>query len=167
MPKQIMATTDNINEWEMNLPANIEQAKKLLMESYVNAWREDIQDKLKLTLYKQLKNDWIAEGYVKVSLEKGKQSLICQLRCGTLGLSVETGRYHKIPRNLRICNLCEVEVEDEIHFLFTCEKLQSCRLAMYHKIPEILNHSNPNDKLSFLMKKPYILGNYVYSLWQE
>ena len=32
----------------------------------------------------------------------------------------ETGRYHSIPLENRICELCKMEVEDEKHFICQC-----------------------------------------------
>ena len=40
------------------------------------------------------------EGYIKVNFGKPKHSLICQLRCGILGLGIEKGRHSKLPREL-------------------------------------------------------------------
>ncbi len=40
---------------------------------------------------------------------------------------LETGRYKGLGRELRICELCNKELEDECHFLFRCEKLDYVR----------------------------------------
>ena len=39
----------------------------------------------------------------------------------------ETGRYDKISRCDRICPVCGLNIEDEIHFLFDCPKYSSIR----------------------------------------
>ena len=39
---------------------------------------------------------------------------------------IETGRYNGIPRNQRICDICE-ELEDENHVIFTCPKYIEAR----------------------------------------
>jgi hypothetical protein len=53
------------------------------------------------------------------------RSYICKLRCGTLPLAIETGRFNKppIPLNERTCpfNFCYNTVEDEVHFLIDCD----------------------------------------------
>ena len=49
-------------------------------------------------------------------------------------LNIETGRYNKISRCDRICPVCSVDIEDEIHFLFDCAKYSSIRDAFFNKI---------------------------------
>jgi len=36
------------------------------------------------------------------------------------GLMVETGRWKSVVRELRMCRLCGLEVEDELHVMFVC-----------------------------------------------
>ena len=63
---------------------------------------------------------------------------------------IETGRYNKIPKELRLCPLCLKTVETEIHFLVECpvytnmrEKilerilLKKIRLRILYKCPSI------------------------------
>ena len=38
-------------------------------------------------------------------------------------LETENGIYNKITREQGICKICSLEVEDELHFLITCQKL--------------------------------------------
>jgi hypothetical protein len=42
-------------------------------------------------------------------------------------LEIEHGRYFNIPADQRICKLCKLTVEDEIHFLLECPKLEEAR----------------------------------------
>ena len=46
----------------------------------------------------------------------------------------ETGRYDKISRCDRICPVCGLNIEDEIHFLFHCPKYSSIRDDFFNKI---------------------------------
>ena len=64
----------------------------------------------------------------------------------------------------RICKLCIVEVEDEMHFLLKCSKLEETRSAIlnsiylkYENIPLL----NTNQKFVWLMsaEDPYTLRN--------
>ena len=45
-----------------------------------------------------------------------------------------TGRYDKISRCDRICPVCSLDIEDEIHFLFDCTKYSSIRDGFFNKI---------------------------------
>jgi hypothetical protein len=42
-------------------------------------------------------------------------------------LEIEKGRHQNIPLNERICKLCKLEIEDEIHVLLQCPILDSFR----------------------------------------
>ena len=67
--------------------------------------------------------------YVKNShLGRRDRSLLARLRCGTLPLSIETGRYRQIPRDDRLCSSCNTRsIETEEHFLFECSKFADYR----------------------------------------
>ena len=44
---------------------------------------------------------------------------ITKFRMSDHQLLIETGRYYKIPRSQRLCEICK-NIDDEFHFLFTC-----------------------------------------------
>ena len=61
------------------------------------------------------------EFYIKTIQNRKLRSILCKLRCGTLPIQIELGRYSKTPRAERICRYCtKGEVEDENHILFHC-----------------------------------------------
>ena len=146
---------------------SLKLVKESLLDAYIKCWKNEISSKPKLDKYSQLVTKWETSGYLKVSLHKYKRSLISQLLCGVLPLSIETGRYYKLLRCDRLCPLCKTNVECEFHFLFECTATMHKRVEELHKIPELLNYCNNIDKFNFLLKKPYVLGSYVKSLWQE
>ena len=49
------------------------------------------------------------------------RKIITRWRLSNHDLKIETGRYHKIPREHRVCDLCEV-LEDEQHVIFVCPR---------------------------------------------
>ena len=57
-----------------------------------------------------------------------------KLRISDHKLNIETGRYDNISRCNRICPLCGLSVEDEIHFLFDCPKYSLIRDDFCNKI---------------------------------
>ena len=57
------------------------------------------------------------------------------MRISTHKLRIETGRYNKIPREERLCNLCNSnKIEDETHFLLYCPRYSSIRDMFFSKI---------------------------------
>ena len=49
-------------------------------------------------------------------------------------LRIETGRYDNLPRDERLCNLCNCNrIEDETHFLLDCSSFSSIRDMFFSK----------------------------------
>ena len=71
--------------------------------------------------------------------------MIAKFRCSNIKFPIETGRWNGVPKNERICNLCENGIGDEFHYLFICEKqeIKSIREKFiptyYTKYPNELN----------------------------
>ena len=84
-----------------------------------------------------------------------------------MGLRVESGRYLGLKRSERICTICENGVEDEIHFLFTCDSRRQTRSDLYAKLPELLNNANLLERFEILCNYLYIFGKYLETLWNE
>ena len=96
------------------------------MNWYKIAWNKKLSEKPKLELYSKIKDDYKCEKYLKLNMTKHKRSLLCNLRLGTLGLEIELGRHARLLRKDRICKICKLEVESELHFLFICNKFKFC-----------------------------------------
>ena len=60
------------------------------------------------------------------------RKLITKFRISNHCLLIEKGRYLKIPRENRVCQLCNV-VEDEKHFLLECNRNQEARKTYIEK----------------------------------
>jgi hypothetical protein len=138
--------------------------------TYSLNWKVSVLENTKLSLYKYVKIDFCTEYYVTRIHNKRKRSLLVRLRAGCLDLEIETGRWRGIPREQRICKLCNIEVEDELHFLFRCCKLQHIR-ALYKELITYLTISEPNDidRFKFIFSKPCIIttSNFVKALYDE
>ena len=59
--------------------------------------------------------------------------MFAQLRCGILPLAIEVGRYRDVPLPERTCQVCNQAVEDEIHFLLTCDVYSNLRRKLISK----------------------------------
>lgn len=113
--------------------------------------------KRKLDYFCTIKNDMEVSTFVKSNIPKGMRSLLSRLRNGSLLLGIEYGRYIRIPREERICELCGTDIEDAVHFLFNCSKLDECRQA-YGDL------TTDKDKV---FDHPYKLGKMVADLWRK
>ena len=59
-------------------------------------------------------------------------------------LPIETGRYTRIPRNEKVCKMCNGgQLRDEFHFCFECPALKELRIrflpANIYKRPNVIN----------------------------
>ena len=131
-------------------------------------WEVNILLKPKLRTYRVLKDNVAAENYL--SLPKYQRSLIAKLRSGTLPLAIETGRYTNVPLENRTCTLCSNNlIEDEIHFMCVCEKLQHIRSGYFSKYCEksnVFSSIDNESKFVYIMQNHHILlGKFISELW--
>ena len=61
---------------------------------------------------------------------------------------METGRYIKTTREERLCKLCSLEVEDELHFIMSCPKLSKRRTTFDNIIINTISEWNDLDNLT-------------------
>ena len=69
------------------------------------------------------------EHYLDILPDKDRITY-CRFRTGnhTLRLPIETGRWHRIERQNRYCNLCQYqELGDEFHYILQCRSLVDIR----------------------------------------
>ena len=89
----------------------------------------------KLEFYNVFKVSYAPSIYLDVSTRKSQnRKTLVKLRISDHKLNIETGRYDKISRCNRICPVCSLDIEDEIHFLFDCAKYSSFRDEFFTKI---------------------------------
>lgn len=124
----------------------------------------------KLRTYRKFKKDLRVETYVSSFIPRPFRAVLAKLRCGSLPLNVETGRYctPPVPFHERFCPFCPDTIETEEHFLCTCVVYDDIRSALFDKAKE---HSveftlfNAERKLVSLMQNEsiqYLLGKVAY-----
>ena len=90
---------------------------------------------------------YVHEFYLDIINIRKYRHALAQFRSGVHQLEIERGRYHNIPYDQRLCKLCNLEIEDEMHFMFRCETYAQLR-QLY--IPSQF-YTNPSRiKLSIL-----------------
>ena len=100
----------------------------------------------RLRFYRCYKSEPAPTPYIYQTISTNRRRIITMLRCGCLPLEVETGRYRypKTPINRRTCQLCNGDIEDEIHFLNICPALQTLRIQLY----KVTSESNIHDRVN-------------------
>ena len=120
----------------------------------------------KLRTYRLFKNNFAFESYL--DLDHFNRNILIRFRISAHNLEIEKGRHQNIPLNERICKLCKLEIEDEIHFLLQCPTLNSFRTEAMQQISDICkNFATLDNKSKFiwlLSNENIIIINIVIKL---
>ena len=137
----------------------LKDSKINFLSSAVN----EMDKQMKLQYFKEAKSEFTISNYLEKIGDRSSRSLLCKLRLGVLDLEVEKGRRFKtdnlgrkiqIDRSERYCKLCQTgEIEDEVHFLFSCPTLAQTRHCylnpLFNRCTELASVSH-QDKLMYL-----------------
>jgi hypothetical protein len=134
-------------------------------------WNEHVQVKPKLRTYVKFKQEFIVEAYVNdISLNRSERSLLAQFRFGILPLHIETGRYKHLTPEQRICELCNRDVEDELHFLLRCPvyfRERALMLEHARRVCETFDTLDDGEQLILLLQRCHRpVVNFLCSAWK-
>jgi hypothetical protein len=83
-------------------------------------------------------------------------------------LEIEKGRYMNIPAEQRICRLCKLDVENEIHFLLECPSLANTRREILDQIESRFSNlkflENKSKFVWLLSADDHYFYNQLYAL---
>jgi hypothetical protein len=126
------------NNSQINEAIFLSLFKQRVIDEYLQEWTRDINDNRVLIVYKALQTTFAFEPYLETIVSRNLRSAITKFRICAHNLRIQTGRYDRVERNLRICQLCNSnEVEDEFHFLFKCAKFVQIRenyIKAYYRV---------------------------------
>ena len=128
----------------------------------------------KLNFYASFRNDTRKTGCLDVINNPRHIIAINKFRLGNHKLRIETGGHTipKTPLNLRICSFCHSnEVENEIHFLSSCQLYDSLRLNFFNDITykySLFNELDINSKVLFLFNSinPFVCRSTAAFVFQ-
>jgi hypothetical protein len=101
--------------------------KQKIFDQFQQKWRSDIENSPKGLSYRLFKENFEFEHYLDILPDKDRITY-CRFRTGNHRLPIETGRWHRIERQNRHCNLCQYqELGDEFHYILQCRSLVDIR----------------------------------------
>ena len=125
--------------------------KKRLQDQFLQDLRANIEESSKCMLYREIKADFQLERYL-IDIPWKYSRYILKLRLCNHKLSIETGRYSRIVRNQRICELCSMDlIGDEYHLFFECNNPTIVKLR-HRFIPNLYTQNPSMYKFISLMK---------------
>ena len=129
----------------------------------------------KLRTYALFKTNLCYEPYFDIIRNVDIRKCFTGFRVSSHRLQIELGRYKKVPKEKRLCELClSGEVEDEIHFVTSCERYDNKRKAFYDTILSLNKHFgnlSKKDKFIWLFSNEnkdvlLNLATFVYECYQ-
>ncbi len=146
--------------WETNILPSADvlksAIKQRLFDQFQQYWHTLVMESAKSIKYRLYKSDLKFESYLDV-LKIKDAIILCRFRTTNNYLPIETGRWRNIPRDNRICNICNHErLGDEYHYIFECSTLDEQRKRF---LPNYYLRNQNTLKFSTLMstKKPPLL----------
>ena len=149
-----------------DLPGNLALFKikvnKNITEKFIRFWKgyKKNETPSRMQFYNEIKTNFAFEEYLDLpnfSLRK----IITKFRCSDHTLEIERGRHNNIPREERVCKVCDCEeTETEEHFLIKCKFYETLK-SKY----QIRQYEN---SLIFLCQtSPACLGRYLIDAFAE
>ena len=137
---------------------------------------QNIDNKPKLELYKNIKNGFEFESYLQLVKDFRYRNAITKIRSSSHPLEIERGRYTKpkTPRSNRLCFECKL-IEDERHFVMNCALYEEERCMFFYKVTRrepIFSAMSTEEKFISLLssKDPHILtwfGKFLYLIFRK
>ena len=117
-----------------------------IKDQFIRRWTSDINNSPKCLNYKLYKQTFGFEKYFDI-LPYPKYFIFVKFRTCNHKLPIEIGRYTNIPRQERLCTLCDQRcIGDEFHYVLECSKLKSFRAkylpSVYTIRPNVLKFAN-------------------------
>ena len=134
---------------------------KNIRDKYILFWAENKEkdEASRTQFYDKIKTQFSFENYLEIPNFSQRQA-IAKLRCSDHKLEIEKGRHNKVPKEERLCRVCDSgEIETEEHFLIKCKFYDNLKLR-YQLVQcenmEILLDTNPQK-----------FGRYLIDAFEE
>ena len=134
---EIKRTLDNLglsNFWNLQFeraPA-FQIIKQRLPDQFVQTWSASLQTMSKLDIYLRYKQTFEFEKYLQTVMNDKLRQNLTAFRLVSHRLEIETGRHNNVPREQRLCRICNMkQPESEYHFLLVCPAYHDLRLKYF------------------------------------
>ena len=124
-----------------------EVVKKAIRAKEAARWRREMNERPILRTYRTImrSNRMQLQAYLTIPhggwndrIRIGRK-VLTRLRCGVNELRIHTGRFDGLEVDQRVCRLCADGIEDERHFLLTCEQYQDGRVQLWQTIDRLVS----------------------------
>ena len=117
-----------------------------LQDIFVKFWYKALKSNKKLKFYSTFKKSFGFEKYLDIVSFYKDRKLFTKFRCSNHNLEIEKGRHHNIANRLRLCKLCQKQVETEKHYLEFCPAFNKIRERGFSNCwYSCIRSEDPND----------------------
>lgn len=123
-----------------------------------------LHSSVKCSNYQYMVDNLCLQYYLVKGITNLYKTCITKIRLCSHNLFVESGRFFGIPRHMRICSLCKIELEDELHFVLKCKVFHGFRVNLIkpyywrkpsmYKFIQLMSSNNVKELCN--------LGKYIY-----
>ena len=145
--------------------------KQKLSDLFINEWFANIETSSNSVFYRIFKKEFGLAKYLSGVQNKRLFSFI-KFRTRNHRMPIETGNWHRIPVNERLCTQCNNKLGDEFHYLLECRALDNERnqlLKPYYyrnpntfKLEKLMNTRNNATKSKLYRLVDIIISNRRY-----
>ena len=133
--------------------------KQRIIDIYKQTWYTRLCNSNRLSSYVMYKTEPKMENYLNNIYAEKYRIALRKFRLSSHDLTIETGRYTNVERDLRYCEHCNQNViENEYHFLLVCPKYRHlrvkffkpyfCRWPSLHKFRMLMYTESKNSSVS-------------------
>ena len=110
--------------WQ-NQALSVNNFKKMInqrmKDQYIQSWENEVSNNSICYNYRMFKTIFCYEQYLS-TLERPLRDYLIRIRLSNHRLPIHSKRFVDIPRNERLCELCNLgEIGDEYHYIFVCK----------------------------------------------
>ena len=166
---QTLNTSFHLHTKERSPPEFPNVVKKKIKTDFITHWKNRIGNReieKKLDLYSRVKQAFQVGKYLEIPSFRERQ-IISKFMCSNHKLRIETGRHDNIPRDERLCKLCDMnKVEDEDHFIMECQSYDQLRRESpikfeNHTSSETIFHVEEPSTVADYLRKAYTLRDQL------
>jgi hypothetical protein len=107
--------------------------KQRLIDCHIQNWHSHIDSSTRFTVYRSFKQESVLEKYFETVENKHIRDVLIRFRLGVSELKVHKLRYVDCSPHDLVCPLCKNGIENEIHFIFWCNRLSDLRRKFLSK----------------------------------
>ena len=159
---QVLNSSFNLHSKHINPKIFPNVMKKKITSDFIKYWKNRISNpemEKKLSLYSDIKQKFDIEPYMNLPFRD--RQIISKIVGSSHTLQIETGRHRDIPREDRLCKICDLkQVEDEEHFMTECPAYNKIRLDFFGKEKLIA-------KKMLLEIDPAIMAAFLRSIYRK